>query len=216
MRHLRLRLTPDEETIHPLFSMLTGREFVSEARMVDWNVADTDHPRLLFAVEGDRNEVQAELGAMANVIDYECIPIDSGRFYLYVKPEPTPVSAKLFEMYRNEDLMIVHPVVYENHGAYVSILGNPRELQRAVNRFSSGLGVTVERVGGFHSSLETVTSRLSARQREAVEIGFELGYYQHPRRATHEDIADRMNCAPNTVTAHLQKAEAKIIAAILE
>lgn len=216
MKHLRLRLTPDEETIHPLFTMLTGREYLSRAQMVDWNVADTDQPRLLFAIEGDRSEVQAELDSMANVVDYEFTPIDDIRFYLHVWPEPTPVSQKLFNMYQSEDLIIVHPILYENGSAYVSILGKSENLQRAMDRFSSGLGVTVERIGGFPTSPETIMSRLSVRQREAVEIGFELGYYQHPRRATQEDIAARMGCAPNTVTAHLQKAEAKIIAALLE
>lgn len=216
MRHLRLRLTPDEETIHPLFTMVTDRESINCARMVDWNVADTDRPRLLFSIAGDRTAVRTELESMQTVTAFEITPVSDTQFFLHVWPEPTPVSRKLFEMYQREDLMIVHPIEYTDDSAYVSILGESAELQRAIDRFSSGLGVTVERVGGFHTGLETVISRLSSRQREAIELGFELGYYQHPRDATHEDIADRMDCAPNTVTAHLQKAEAKIIAAIVE
>jgi hypothetical protein len=216
MKHLRLRLTPGEETIHPLFTMLTGREYVFRAQMVDWNVADTTQPRLLFAIEGDRNEVETELNSMEDVVDHEIVPIDDMRFYLDVWPRATPVSRKLFDMYQREDLIIVHPILYKSGSAYVSILGESEELQRAVDRFSSYLGVTVERVGGFHIGPETIISRLSVRQREAIEIGFELGYYRCPRQATHEDIAARMDCAPNTVTVHLQKAEAKVIAALLE
>jgi hypothetical protein len=216
MKHLRLRLTPDEETIHPLFSMVTGGKSITGARMVDWNVSNPDQPRLLFAVVGNRDAVSEELASMRAVDGFEITPVSEGQFYLHVWPEPTPVSRRLFEMYQREDLMLVHPVEYTDDSAYVSVLGESAVLQRAVDQFSSGLRVTVERVGGFHTTPETVVSLLSPRQREAMETAFEFGYYRHPREATHEDIAEWMDCAPNTVTAHLQKAEAKVVAAILE
>lgn len=216
MKHLRLRLTPDEATIHPLFSVVTGRDAIGGAQMVDWNVSDPDQPRLLFAIVGNRDSISPEVASMEMVADFEITPVSEGQFYLHVWPEPTPVSRRLLEMYQREDLMLVHPIEYTDDSAYVSILGDPEVLQRALDQFSSGLGVSVERVGGLHTSPETVVAQLSPRQREAVEVGFELGYYQHPREATHEDIADQMDCAPHTVTAHLQKAEAKILAALLE
>jgi len=216
MKHLRIRLTPDEATIHPLFSTVSGGNAIDGARMVDWNVSDPDEPRLLFAIVGDRDSVSPDLGSMETVEDFEITPVSEGQFYLHVWPEPTPVSRRLLKMYQREDLMLVHPIEYTDDSAYVSILGDSEVLQRAVDQFSSGLGVNVERVGGLHTTPETLVARLSARQREAVEVGFELGYYQHPREATHEDIADRMDCASNPVTAHLQKAEAKLVAAILE
>lgn len=216
MKHVRLRLTPDEETIHPLFSVVTGGESVTGARMVDWNVSDPDRPGLLFSIVGDQDGVRTELDSMETVADFEITPVSDRQFYLHVWPEATRVSRNLLEMYQREDLMLVHPVEYTDDSAYVSIIGESEVLQRAVDQFSAGLGVSVKRVGGFHTTPETVVSRLSRRQQEAMEIGFELGYYQHPRKATHEDIADRMDCAPHTVTAHLQKAEAKIVAAVLE
>lgn len=57
---------------------------------------------------------------------------------------------------------------------------------------------------------------LSERQREAVTVAMELGYYEQPREATHEEIAAELGCAPNTASEHLQKAEAKLVEAGIE
>jgi predicted DNA binding protein len=58
--------------------------------------------------------------------------------------------------------------------------------------------------------------RLSDRQREAVTVALELGYYNQPRGATHEDVAAELDCAPPTASDHLQKAEATIIRAAMD
>jgi predicted DNA binding protein len=215
MRHLRLRLTPGERTIHPLFTLVADHEVVSSAQMVNWNIANADHPTLLFAIEGYCDEIEAALANLSYIVDYEIIPIDDFRFYLYIQPEPTILSERLFDMYSREDVIVVHPVVYSNGSARVNLLGDTEHLQAALADFSAGLNVTVEQVGDFHTSPETIAARLSPRQREAVEIALESGYYEHPRRATHADIAEQMGCAPNTASVHLQKAEAKILSAVM-
>lgn len=216
MKHVRLQLTPGNETIHPLFTMMTDSDYVSLAQMVDWNIGDTEQPTLLFAVEGDPDRIESELDSTSHLTDYELIPIDPGRFYLRVCPKPTSLTRKLFQMYTERDLVIIHPVVYHGGSAWVSLLGEPADLQLAMESFSSGLDVTVEQVSNFLPRMDTVSSRLSPRQREALETAFELGYYEYPRRATHADIGNRLGCASNTVSVHLQKAECKILSAVVE
>jgi predicted DNA binding protein len=54
---------------------------------------------------------------------------------------------------------------------------------------------------------------LTDRQEEVVELALDLGYYDTPREATHEDVAAAIGCAPNTATEHLQKGEAKLVRA---
>lgn len=56
---------------------------------------------------------------------------------------------------------------------------------------------------------------LSDRQREALLAALDLGYYEHPRAATQEDIASRLGCEANTASEHLQKAEAKVLTEVL-
>ncbi|MFC6963264.1 helix-turn-helix domain-containing protein [Halocatena marina] len=62
----------------------------------------------------------------------------------------------------------------------------------------------------------TPVSGLSDRQRAALLAAFDLGYYEQPRQATHKDVAARLDCAPNTASEHLQKAEMKVITNVLQ
>ncbi|NIW27840.1 MAG: helix-turn-helix domain-containing protein, partial [Actinobacteria bacterium] len=77
--------------------------------------------------------------------------------------------------------------------------------------FPEAVSVEVREIGAV--SGPNPAARLSDRQREAVEAGLELGYYEVPRAATHRDVADRLGCSPSTASEHLQKAEAKLVRA---
>jgi Tol biopolymer transport system component len=70
--------------------------------------------------------------------------------------------------------------------------------------------------GEFDTRRETPIAALSDRQQEALLAAYDLGYYDHPRRATHEEIGERLDCAPNTVCDHLQKAEKAVMAEVLD
>lgn len=58
---------------------------------------------------------------------------------------------------------------------------------------------------------EVTAATLTARQREAVEAALSLGYYDIPREASYEDVAEAMGCAPSTAAEHLRKAEGKLV-----
>jgi predicted DNA binding protein len=52
-------------------------------------------------------------------------------------------------------------------------------------------------------------------QREALAAAAALGYYDQPRGATSEDVADELDCATATAAEHLRKAEATLVDAAL-
>ena len=215
MKHIRLRVSPGEGTIHPLFSIMTNEEIVIFAEMIDWNIGDSEQPTMFFAIEGDREQIETRLDATSEISTYDITPISPSQFYLRIYPLPIALTRELFELYETEDLIIIHPIVYKDGAAHISLLGESAELQEAARRFSSGLDVTIEQVSDFLPRPETAVSHLSARQKETLEIAFELGYYEYPRKTTHKEIAHEMGCAANTVSVHLQKAEAKVISDVL-
>jgi len=55
---------------------------------------------------------------------------------------------------------------------------------------------------------------LTERQQETLQAAIEAGYYNVPREATHEDIAERLGRSDGTVGEHLRKIEAKVMEAI--
>ncbi|PSP27438.1 hypothetical protein BRC65_05590 [Halobacteriales archaeon QH_2_65_14] len=80
-----------------------------------------------------------------------------------------------------------------------------------MDHFPSSVDVEVHAITGTIPQPETAAEQLSERQREALRVALAVGYYDSPRRATHEDVADRLDCAPSTASEHLQKAEATLV-----
>jgi predicted DNA binding protein len=214
VQHVRLTLTPVGEIPHQLISLVAESRHVSRAKLLDLNPTDDDRPAVLFVIEGDRERFAADLDATPEIPDYDLTPLDGDRFYAYLRPETNSVIRDLIGALTRDSLLINFPVEYRDGSSRLTLIGTSTDLQAAVDDLPSGIRVEIERVGEY-TDYEAVTSVLSERQREAVEVGLTLGYYETPRQATHTDIAERLDCAPNTASEHLQKAEAKIISTVL-
>lgn len=65
------------------------------------------------------------------------------------------------------------------------------------------------------SGQTTPLSSLTDRQREILQLAFEMGYYEVPRTASSEDIATRVSLDPSTVAEHLQRAERNLLGDLL-
>jgi predicted DNA binding protein len=58
--------------------------------------------------------------------------------------------------------------------------------------------------------------QLTARQREVLETSFEMGYFDHPKRANAGDVAEALDIAPSTYSEHLAAAQRKLLENILQ
>lgn len=63
---------------------------------------------------------------------------------------------------------------------------------------------------------ERTLSKLSPRQREALQKAYSNSYYEYPRQITLEKMARDMAIGKSTFQSHLRKAENKIIRSIVE
>ncbi len=102
-------------------------------------------------------------------------------------------------------------VVYRDGRVHARIVGSASVLQSVVADLPPSVDVEIHAVGEYDASRESPVSTLSDRQREAILAALELGYYDQPRNATHEGVSERLDCAPNTASEHLQKGEAKLL-----
>jgi predicted DNA binding protein len=57
--------------------------------------------------------------------------------------------------------------------------------------------------------------RLTARQREVLQTAYDMGYFDHPKRANAGDVADALDISPSTFSEHLAVAQQKLLEAIL-
>jgi predicted DNA binding protein len=61
-----------------------------------------------------------------------------------------------------------------------------------------------------------VLDRLTDRQRTTLRAAFLAGYYDYPRGTTAEDLAASLDIAPSTLHQHLQAAQRKVLAGLLD
>jgi PAS domain S-box-containing protein len=72
---------------------------------------------------------------------------------------------------------------------------------------------TVQTEAEFRAALQ---SRLTDRQREALETAFLGGFFEWPRESTGEDIAEVMGIAQSTFLQHLRAANRKLLAELFD
>ena len=57
--------------------------------------------------------------------------------------------------------------------------------------------------------------RLTDKQRRVLVTAYRLGYYDVPRRITSEELAKKLNLVKSTFSAHVRKAERRLLAGLL-
>ena len=82
----------------------------------------------------------------------------------------------------------------------------------------TGASVRLERIchsdDGDGRTLELDASSITEKQREAVELAIESGYYETPRRADLEDLADRLGVSKSAVSQRLNAVETTLVSGL--
>jgi hypothetical protein len=212
MKHVQVRITAGggEGEIHPMYDLWTNADFVDRSHALQWNFTGDALGILHYAVA-----FEAAVEDIPQVVDYELLRVGDDAFYVYVRDATTDALSELFGPITEGGLIVVPPIRYHDDGTVTfSLFGPDAEIQAAVESVPDPVDVTIERVGGLQATAQTTEAALSTRQRDAVAAAVELGYYEIPRQASHEDVAEEIDCAPSTAAEHLRKAESTLISAI--
>jgi predicted DNA binding protein len=216
MKHLRVTAAVDQERAPPFYTMLADSPAIEETRVVEWNLTGGGVETVLFAVDGDTAPFAA--GTAPSVESVERTETD-GR-WTHVLVELRPLETPLFDAIRaaraRPGIVVRKPIVYRDGDMRFRVVGNAAALQAALDETPDAMDVTVTDIGTFHGESEHPIAALSDRQREALAVALDLGYYDQPRNATHDDIAAELGCAPPTASEHLQKAEAELARAAMD
>jgi predicted DNA binding protein len=214
MRQVRLTVTPTDPSIHPFFALTAGEGGIEEAQSLYCNVADETRPTYLFGIRGDPTRIGTKLDECPEVVAYDISPDEDDMCYVILQLEVNDFGRAILDAFSRDNLTLVLPVVYADGSANIEVVGSHAAIQEFVDALPSILQVGVERIGGFTDG-RSADSILTERQRETVLAGLELGYYETPRQVTHEDVAERLDCSPSTASEHLNRAESKLIKAML-
>lgn len=218
MKQLQVTVHVDDNHAPEFFELLADSPAIAEARLVDWSMAASEQSTLLYTVDGDPTTFAERAANTAGIDSVELSDTTQGQTYVLVviRPLETPLFAAIHRASTQAGLIVRKPIVYRDGTMSARVVGDAGALQRALDAAPDGLEVQIDEISQLKSYADDPVVSLSDRQREAVAVAFELGYYNQPRGATHEDIAAKLDCAPPTASDHLQKAEANIVCAVMD
>lgn len=215
MKRIRITIHPQGLDNPRLYEVLTDASYVSDVRTVNWN-NETPPAGFLLWIRGDYRRLETHIAEDPTISDYEILPITDEECHCFLEGRGTADARALWANFNRGSLMTVPPVEWNDDGSSTfTLVGTETDIQAAVEEVPEGVPVDVERVGGRSVRPEGVRDELSDRQREAVETAVSAGYYDTPRDATTETVADELGCARSTAAEHLQRAEAKVMCSLL-
>lgn len=216
MKHLRVTADVDREIAPSFFTALAGSAAIDEVRVVDWSMAAEESVTLLYEIDGTPEPLSTVRESSA-VESVEVSATDRPPFYamVTVRADATAMSSAISCALERRGLLVRKPLVYRDMTIHASAVGDPGPLQDAMEHLPPSYDLTVEEIGTYRGGPGPSGATLSDRQREVVAAALEAGYYDRPRGTTHEELAERLDCAPATVSEHLQKAEAALVKAAM-
>lgn len=214
VKYLRLAVREPEARRNPLHTFLVEHEGMRLAQLWNWHETTDDDgygDLLLFRVVGELAPYAAALDEAAFVSTYETARIDDESFYVYVEHETRAADHAFREPFLDRRVLTAPPIEFAANGeTRMEIVGRAADVQAVVDGFPPAYETRVDRVSSYDRGMTAAGSLLTERQREALAVATELGYYDVPRTASVEDVAAELDCAASTASDHLRKAQARL------
>ncbi|GAB3018032.1 helix-turn-helix domain-containing protein [Natronobiforma cellulositropha] len=219
MRYATVALTWGDRGIHPVDDLLRQAEAVTVTAVRDISPLPGSMYLELLELRGDVARAEALLESSPDVLGYNVAGTD----------ERAVASVRFRSVGLVDDLLAVlyeHEIVLEwplpiletgsTRGLEVTVVGSTGAIERAVAAVPDGIGVDLRRIGAYDPTANAFARSLTARQRELLAVAIREGYYEVPRRTTQRELAETLDLATGTVSEHLQRIEAALMAVYAE
>lgn len=213
MRYARTVVIPDEE-LHPADRRFAESPDVSREYIHSVNLLDDGTAVLLYELSGEMEQVREIVEESPEVIEYQLSQCADG-VAVYGHIEQSAVATELLRLLDRHQLVIDTPLEYTSRGGLrILVIGTHEAIQSAARDAPDGVRLKLEEMGEYTPECERLFCSLTERQQETLLAALEVGYYEVPREATHQDVADHLDRSDGTVGEHLRKIERQVFAAI--
>ena len=216
MKYLKLSISPTARAIHPIDRVLAGHGAVNREALLHVGARADGTTVLLYRVTGNGDAFDDALAEQPEVFDHDVVDLGGNGYHAFVQAEATDGGATLLDIAHEHTLIIDTPLAFTEEGLRATLVGTHENLRVALGDIPNGMDVSVDSAGTYVPGSEDLLSPLTDRQLEVFETAVEEGYYDVPRRATHEDVAENLGCAPSTVDEHLRKAESRVVTGLIQ
>ncbi len=215
MRAATVVLTWESVQVHPVDDIFARNDDVTiEAIRYVSPVHEGMYVQLL-ELRGDLDRARTLLVTSPVVVEFDVMESD-GRGVAYLQCRTAGLVEELLSLLHEHELVLDWPMRYVevggSRGLQLTVLGTNRTIRRAVGELPEGVHLRLERLGEYEPSAGRLSSTLTERQLELFEIAVREGYYEIPRQTTHRELAEKLDCSTGTVSEHLQRVEAKLVA----
>ena len=216
MRYFDFTISPEDGAIHPADKVIADHPSVTRDALMHVNALGDGTGVLLYRLYGDHESLTEAIEESDSVLAWDILDVSDDAFHLYLHVPPGQPAGGLMALAQKYALIIDTPLKFtDNGGLRTTVVGTHQMLRQALGETPDGVRFAVEQAGQYSPDREDILSILTERQHEVFETAIREGYYEIPREATHEDIADSLGCAPSTVDEHLRKAESRVLSALM-
>jgi predicted DNA binding protein len=214
MRYATVVIDPSGGDFQPTDRALALDSAVSRESIQQVNLLSDGTAVSLYAVRGNLVRAEGILAEREDVIDYDVSGDHEGLAYIHFRP--TATVERLLALVQDNEIVLQTPIGCVDGGGFrVTLVGDDATIGNVVDSIPDPLSVSLEGIGEYHPDSEQLFSVLTERQQEILDAAVEMGYYEVPREATHEDIAAEVGVAAGTVGEHLRKVEGKVLSSLV-
>jgi len=214
MRYATVVISPAGDGLQPADEALTADPTVTRDAIHQINLLSDDTCVTLYGVRGDLDRAADILASQPDVVTYDVSGDREGLAYIHFRP--TDTVARLLSIVQDNEIVLETPIdTLDDGGVRVTIVGDDGTVRRVVDSIPDALRLSLEGIGDYHPDSEQLFSVLTERQQEILEAAVELGYYEEPRGATHEEVAHEVGVSAGTVGEHLRKVEGRVLASLV-
>lgn len=212
MRYLEVTVRQAPTQRDPMHQFVVEHDAYDATRLLSRTVYDGSDHAALFHVDGPVEPYTSALGERETVHEFAVTQAADDTFYLYVYETVPDVDRAFADAFAQPGLLVQMPVEYRADGSvHVTAIGPAAAVQRAVETLPDAMRVDVEAVGTFVPGRIDARLELTSRQLEAVDVAVGTGYYDEPRDATLEEVAEGLDCSTGTAGELLRRAERTVM-----
>ena len=215
MREFNIVLRSEDGAYNPFDEAIIDHPDLSRDGATHFDLMPDGTTVLLYDIVGDADTVRRVLDEVPSALSYDVFSVDEDSVRAHVHFEEDTLVTALIHLKNEYDLIINPPLeIDEDGGLHMSVAGDPENIREAAMMRPDNVDIMLEESEEGDVDMVDVTTLLTDRQQEVLEVALEKGYYEIPRRATNEDIAAEMDCSTSTVGEHLRKIESRIISEV--
>jgi hypothetical protein len=207
MKRIQFSVTYPDRYVHPLQQRIMRDTSITRIELLMWS--PTEDATTLFWCDGEQNAAENVIRNLDSLLVSNLVEDGDGT-YVFLQQEEYEFPASILNRIAGSQVIFLPPVVFLETGEIqFETVGETNALSTFYDDFSELGNLTIEQVHEFERKRSP--SRLTERQREALEAAVSVGYYEIPRDGAIADIAAALDCSTSTAGELVRKAEAMVI-----